>query len=71
MTAQAQDIFATARPTRRADPVAARLSQRDIDGLMLCGEHYGAPVAGLPAGEQPRVVVRELPAAAFAPEPQR
>ncbi len=28
-------------------------------------------VASLPAGEQPRVVVRELPAAAFAPEPQR
>jgi len=24
---------------------------------------------GLPSGEQPRVVVRELPAAAFAPEP--
>ena len=20
-----------------------RLSQRDIDGLMLCGEHWGAP----------------------------
>jgi hypothetical protein len=27
-------------------------------------------VAALPAGEQPRVVVRELPAAAFTPEPQ-
>ncbi len=24
---------------------------------------------GLPSGDQPRVVVRELPAAAFAPEP--
>jgi hypothetical protein len=24
----------------------------------------------LPAGEQPRVVIRELPAAAFTPEPQ-
>ena len=27
--------------------------------------------ASLPAGEQARVVVRELPAAAFAPEPPR
>ena len=27
--------------------------------------------ASLPAGEQPRVVVRELPAAAFTPEPLR
>jgi hypothetical protein len=27
--------------------------------------------ASLPAGEQARVVVRELPAAAFTPEPQR
>ncbi len=26
-------------------------------------------VASLPAGEQPRLVVRELPLAAFAPEP--
>jgi hypothetical protein len=46
MTAQAHDTPAptTARPTRRgggADTV--RVSQRDIDGLLLCGEHYGAP----------------------------
>ncbi len=26
-------------------------------------------VAALPPGDQPRVVIRELPAAAFAPEP--
>jgi hypothetical protein len=32
------------RPTRRADAGAVRLSQRDIDGLLLAGEHYGAPV---------------------------
>jgi hypothetical protein len=69
--AQAQDTFTTARPARRADAGTVRLSQRDIDGLMLCGEHYGAPYDLLPAGEQPRVVVRKLPAAAFAPEPQR
>jgi hypothetical protein len=33
----------TARPARRADAGSVRLSQRDIDGLLLCGEHYGAP----------------------------
>jgi hypothetical protein len=45
MTAQAQahDTITTARPARRADAGAVRLSQRDIDGLLLCGEHYGAP----------------------------
>jgi hypothetical protein len=31
------------RPARRADAGAIRLSQRDIDGLLLCAEHYGAP----------------------------
>jgi hypothetical protein len=34
----------TARPARRADAGLVRLSQRDIDGLLLCGEHYGAPL---------------------------
>ena len=34
---------AAARPVRRARARAVRLSQRDIDGLMLCGEQYGAP----------------------------
>ena len=46
MTAQAQDtitLATTARPARRADAGTVRLSQRDIDGLLLCGEHYGAP----------------------------
>ena len=46
MTAQAHDTIATARPARparRAGAGAVRLSQRDIDGLLLCGEHYGAP----------------------------
>jgi hypothetical protein len=33
----------TARPARRADAGTVRLSQRDIAGLLLCGEHYGAP----------------------------
>ncbi len=69
MTAQVQDTFTTARPARRAYAGTVRLSQRDIDGFILCGEHYGALFDLLAA--VPRVVVRELPAAAFAPEPQR
>ena len=49
MTVQAHDTTtpappASARPTRRADAGTVRLSQRDIDGLLLAGEHYGAPL---------------------------
>jgi len=47
MTAHAHDTItpvATARPARRADAGSIRLSQRDIDGLMLAGEHYGVPL---------------------------
>ena len=57
MTAQAHDTITgtttpvpTPRPARRADAGTVRLSQRDIDGLLLCGEHYEgreALVAGL------------------------
>ena len=31
------------RTARRADAGVVQLTQRDIDGLLLCGEHYGAP----------------------------
>jgi len=34
----------TAARARRADAGTVRLSQRDIDGLLLCGEHSGAPL---------------------------
>jgi hypothetical protein len=47
MTAQPHDTIAqvtASRPSRRTDAGAIRLSQRDIDGLMLCGEQYGAPL---------------------------
>jgi hypothetical protein len=48
MTVQAHDTTTgpapAARPSRRADAGTVRLSQRDIDGLLLSGEHYGAPV---------------------------
>ncbi len=47
MTARAHDTTTTtttaARRARRADAGSIRLSQRDIDGLLLCGEHYGVP----------------------------
>ena len=43
MTAQAHDTITTTRPARRADAGTVQMSQRDIDGLLLCGEHYGAP----------------------------
>jgi hypothetical protein len=33
----------TGRRTRRAGPGLIRISQRDIDGLILCAEHYAAP----------------------------
>src|ERR1019366_8157421 len=43
MMAAHADTTTTARPARRADAGEVRVSQRDIDGLLLCGEHYGAP----------------------------
>ena len=119
----------TASRWRRADAGAVWLSQRDLDGLLLCGEHWGAPsdllatalrveperlparwrragcaatgrlapgprwcwltrdgiyltspaarlvvtrvAASLPPAEQARVVVRDLPGYAFAPEQLR
>ena len=39
-TAKAKPRRADSRTDSRA---AVRLSQRDIDGLLLCGEHYGVP----------------------------
>src|SRR5690348_7654578 len=34
---------AAASRRRRVDAGVVQLSQRDIDGLLLCGEHFGAP----------------------------
>jgi hypothetical protein len=39
----AELISSRTRPARRADAGTVRLSQRDIDGFLLLGEHYGAP----------------------------
>src|SRR5260370_950883 len=63
MTAHAHDTItpvAPARPARRADAGSIRLSQRDIDGLMLAGEHYGVPLDLLAAAL--RVQPDRLPA---------
>jgi hypothetical protein len=65
MTAQAHDTTtdttpASARPARRSDAGTVRLSQRDIDGLLLVGEHYGAPADLLAAAL--RVEESRLPA---------
>src|SRR6266851_970006 len=51
MTGQLHDTVAA----RRADYGAVRFGRRDIDGLILCAEHYGAPYDLLAAalGAQP------------------
>lgn len=52
------------RTARRADAGVVQLSQRDIDGLLLCGEHYGAPydllaaALGVPPERLPAVLRR-------------
>jgi hypothetical protein len=60
MTAQGQHAATRDKPARRADAGTIRLSQRDIDGLLLCGEHYGAPYDLLAAAL--RVQPERLPA---------
>lgn len=59
MAAQAHDAITpvTASRRRRVDAGVVQLSQRDIDGLLLCGEHFGAPF--------------DLLAAALRVEPER
>ena len=66
---QANDTITTVRPARRADAGTVRLSQRDIDGLMLAGEHYGAPYDLL--ADALRVQPDRLPAIAGAVAPRR
>ena len=54
MPGQLHDTVPTGTP-RRSDYGVVRLGQRDIDGLILCAEHYGAPYDLLAAalGAQP------------------
>jgi hypothetical protein len=67
MTAQTHHTIApgtAGRPARRADAGVIHLTRRDIDGLLLCGEHYGAPydllaaALRVPAGRQPAILRR-------------
>ena len=75
MTAQAHDTddtydtdtiapAAAARPARRTDAGVIQLTRRDIDGLLLCGEHYGAPydllaaALRVPPGRLPAILRR-------------
>ena len=43
MTAQAQDTGTAGKQTRRSDAGILQITQRDIDGLVLCAEHQGLP----------------------------
>ena len=55
---------AAARPTRRGAADVIQLTRRDIDGLLLCGEHYGAPydllaaALRVPPGRLPTILGR-------------
>ena len=55
MTGQLRDTVPATGAARRADAGAVHLGRRDIDGLILCAEHYGAPYDLLAAalGTQP------------------
>jgi hypothetical protein len=52
------------RPARRASAGVIQLTQRDIDGLLLCGEHYGVPydllaaALRVPPGRLPAILRR-------------
>ena len=64
MTVQTGTTGPAGRTARRADAGVVQLTQRDIDGLLLCGEHFGAPydllaaALGAPPGRLPAIVRR-------------
>ena len=43
MTAQARDTGTAGKQTRRSDAGILQITQRDIDGFVLCAEHQGLP----------------------------
>ncbi len=55
MTGQLRDTVPATGAARRADAGAVHLGRRDIDGLILCAEHYGAPydLLAVALGTQP------------------
>ncbi len=60
MTGQLRDTVPATGAARRADYGAVHLGRRDIDGLILCAEHYGAPYDLLAAAlaAQPVLTIR-------------
>ena len=61
MTAQAQHTGTAVKRARRSDAGKIQITQRDIDGLVLCAEHYGAPYDLLgPALNTSRPAVKAL-----------
>jgi hypothetical protein len=64
MAVQTGTTSPAGRTARRADAGVVQLSQRDIDGLLLCGEHFGAPydllaaALGVQPGRLPAIVRR-------------
>ncbi len=64
MAVQTGTTSPAGRTARRADAGVVQLTQRDIDGLLLCGEHFGAPydllaaALGVPPGRLPAIVRR-------------
>ena len=71
MAGQLHDTAPVTGTARRADAGAVRLGRRDIDGLILCAEHFGAPYDLLAAalGAQParlRGIVARWRRAGFA-----
>ena len=61
MTAQAQLTGTAVKRARRSDAGKIQITQRDIDGLVLCAEHYGAPYDLLgPALNTSRPAVKAL-----------
>ena len=61
MTAQAQHTGTAVKRARRSDAGVIQITQRDIDGLVLCAEHYGVPYDLLgPALRTSRPAVKAL-----------
>ena len=60
MMGQTTNTSTAPRQVRRASADAVRLSQRDIDGLLLCGEQYGAPADLLASSGRPEVCAAAL-----------
>jgi hypothetical protein len=61
MTGHLHDTGTVPGTARRSDAGVVRLGQRDIDGLILCAEHYGAPYDLLAAAPTRAVALQAEP----------